>query len=105
MLYEFRDRMLPDVEGLDALPRPPGAVREMRLADLCTGCGDCAAVCPNQIIELDKERLPVVISIQSCGLCGLCADVCTHGAIEFTRETRSGLTRVLQAEASNGPIF
>ncbi|MGR3697363.1 MAG: 4Fe-4S binding protein [Roseovarius sp.] len=28
------------------MPRPPGAVREWRLADLCTGCGDCVEVCP-----------------------------------------------------------
>ncbi|WP_297541437.1 4Fe-4S binding protein [Roseovarius sp.] len=28
------------------MPRPPGTVREWRLADLCTGCGDCVEVCP-----------------------------------------------------------
>lgn len=78
--------------------RPPGAVSEARLQDLCTGCGDCAAVCPKHIIGLDDARLPVVTGMRACGHCGLCADICMHGAIELTEQTRCGLDTVLLRE-------
>lgn len=99
MWYELRERSLPETEVQAILPRPPGTVREWRLTDLCTGCGDCVAVCPKEIIALDHEQLPVVIAINACGRCGLCADVCTRGAIELTRETRLGLERILREDA------
>ncbi|ARE84230.1 NADH-plastoquinone oxidoreductase subunit [Roseovarius sp. EC-HK134] len=98
MWYELRDRSLPSSEGHAVLPRPPGTVREWRLADMCTGCGDCVAVCPKAIVALDKEVLPVVTAIDACGRCGLCADVCTRGAIELTKETRLGLERILKGD-------
>ena len=98
MWYELRDRSLPSSEGHAVLPRPPGTVREWRLADMCTGCGDCVAVCPNSIVALDREVLPVVTAIDACGRCGLCADVCTRGAIELTKETRLGLERILKGD-------
>lgn len=79
--------------------RPPGALGENRLRDACTGCGDCAAVCPQDIIALDIARLPVVTGMGACGRCGLCADVCMQGAIELTEETRDGLDDVLFREA------
>lgn len=105
MVYELRNRILSGVSDSNLLPRPPGAVREMRLAEQCTGCGDCVAICPKQIITLDEDCLPVVNSMQNCGHCGLCADVCTRGAIEFTRETRSGLKHILQAEANDRQVL
>jgi len=84
--------------------RPPGALVEKQLRDACTGCGDCAAVCPQDIIALDIARLPVVRGTGACGRCGLCADVCMQGAIELTEETRIGLDAVLCREArSRGP--
>ncbi|MBQ0751941.1 MAG: 4Fe-4S binding protein [Roseovarius sp.] len=98
MWYKMRDRSLPSSEGHSVLPRPPGTVREWRLADLCTGCGDCVEVCPKAIITLDEERLPVVTALEACGRCGLCADVCTRGAIELTRETRLGLERMQKSD-------
>jgi ferredoxin len=70
-------------------------VRDWRLADLCTACGDCVDVCPKAIISLDDERLPVVTALEACGLC---ADVCTRGAIELTRETRLGLERMQKSD-------
>lgn len=100
MWYELRVRSLPGSEGHGVLPRPPGTARERRLAELCTGCSDCVAVCPKQIISLDEERLPVVSSLDACGRCGLCADVCTRGAIELTKETRLGLERTVKEDAS-----
>ena len=46
MWYDLRDRFLSSSDAHSVMPRPPGEVREWRLADLCTGCGDCVAVCP-----------------------------------------------------------
>lgn len=94
MWYDLRDRFLSSSDAHSVMPRPPGTVREWRLADLCTGCGDCVEVCPKAIITLDGERLPVVTAPHACGQCGLCADVCTRGAIELTPETRLGLERI-----------
>ncbi|MEQ9258439.1 MAG: 4Fe-4S binding protein [Roseovarius sp.] len=82
--------------------RPPGALKEPALEDKCTGCGDCAAVCPQEIISLDAHSLPVMTSLDSCAKCGLCADVCMMGAIELTLETRLGLARLKSAETKIG---
>ena len=98
MWYKMRDRSLPSSDAHSVMPRPPGAVREWRLADLCTGCGDCVEGCPKAIVALDDERLPVVTTLEACGRCGLCADVCTRGAIELTRETRLGLERMQKVD-------
>lgn len=85
--------------------RPPGTAGQRLLEERCTACGDCAEVCPQEIVSLDGDRLPVVTDMEACGRCGLCADVCTHGAIELTRETRTGLRRVLRAEAQGLMAF
>jgi electron transfer flavoprotein alpha subunit len=44
----------------------------------CTGCGNCAAACPFNAIEIanDKPRIN-----EKCTLCGACVDACPFGAI------------------------
>ncbi|MEO1138513.1 MAG: 4Fe-4S dicluster domain-containing protein [Pseudomonadota bacterium] len=76
---------------------PPGTNAAV-LSDLCMGCGDCAAVCPSDLIALDADRFPVVSALENCGRCGLCADVCSHGAIEFNDATLAGLRMTLATE-------
>lgn len=47
-------------------------------AKLCTGCGMCAAVCPNSIIEIDgfnNDGEPV-IDLMRCNKCDRCLDCC-----------------------------
>lgn len=78
--------------------RPPGALSFVEFADRCTGCGDCEAVCPAELIFIGPGGLPQLRSVQGCGHCGLCADVCTHGAILFTARMQDGLKRVLAEE-------
>ena len=84
----------------DAVPaapmRPDGALPEWAFEEACTGCGDCADVCPKQLIQLDAENRPVLTHTNQCSRCGLCADVCMMGAIEFTPLTRRGIARVKQ---------
>lgn len=76
---------------------PPGTPRA-DLEDLCVGCGDCVAVCPSALLELDPEDLPRLLDGDACGCCGLCADVCSFGAIRFTPQMLSGLQRTLRTE-------
>jgi MinD superfamily P-loop ATPase len=65
------------------LLRPPGSAPDMLLRERCTSCGDCAEVCPKEIIHLDAEGHPAIDpSGAVCTGCGLCGDVCSHGAIE-----------------------
>jgi nitroreductase/NAD-dependent dihydropyrimidine dehydrogenase PreA subunit len=48
----------------------------------CLGCGDCLAVCPNEVLGLDGDRARVV-GDRSLS-CGHCAAVCPTEAIQVT---------------------
>ncbi len=70
--------------------RPPGAADESCLAGLCIRCGNCAKVCPAQIItyDTDQQRLlgflaPVLdYSADYCREdCVACGGVCPSGAL------------------------
>lgn len=58
---------------------------------LCTGCGECAAVCPTRAIHLEKrlvEKLPEVLSLSNvdplrCTGCGSCAVACPVKAVSI----------------------
>lgn len=86
-------------------PRPPGALSpDERFLDACTGCGDCAPVCPvDAIIMLrqdDGRLLPAVHP--SAAACQLCADLpciaaCPDGALvapSAPDQVRMGIARV-----------
>lgn len=56
--------------------RPPWS-REASIARHCTGCGDCAAACPEEIIRLDERSRPVVsFAERECTFCGACVAAC-----------------------------
>ncbi len=46
----------------------------------CTGCGACAAVCPQECI--DTAKIPAVIDQHRCLHCGQCAKICPAQTIE-----------------------
>ncbi len=46
---------------------------------LCTGCGKCVEVCPNNAITIDDDKHPIDYS--RCVACGTCRDNCSYGAL------------------------
>jgi ferredoxin len=55
---------------------------ELPLLDVtvCTGCGDCVAVCPTDCLEL-KGRIPWLPRPGACVSCGLCVLICPVQAL------------------------
>jgi ferredoxin len=49
--------------------------------DKCTGCGQCALVCPHGVFVMDGNRAKVV-DRGACMECGACALNCAFGAID-----------------------
>ncbi len=57
----------------------------------CTGCGVCAANCPQHCITVKKkedQRQPEIYTVNygMCMFCRICIDVCPFNALEQTQE-------------------
>jgi coenzyme F420 hydrogenase subunit beta len=54
---------------------------------LCTGCGTCIALCPNEAIELtinEKKGFYVPeLNEGKCNNCGICYEVCPGHSVDF----------------------
>ena len=48
--------------------------------NLCTKCGACAGVCPEDALQRQEGELPVIDRVRCTG-CGVCANACTYGAL------------------------
>jgi glutamate synthase (NADPH/NADH) small chain len=64
--------------------------------DRCTGCGNCADICPNQAINMieiaemvpkagEKNERPE-LDYGRCCFCGLCVDICPAGSLRLSRD-------------------
>ncbi|MFP4605079.1 MAG: FAD-dependent oxidoreductase [Bacteroidales bacterium] len=64
--------------------------------DTCTGCGNCADICPNEAINMieiaeleanpgEKNERPQ-LDYGRCCFCGLCVDICPPGSLKLTRD-------------------
>jgi len=64
--------------------------------DKCTGCGNCADICPNVAIEMveipglearagEKSERPR-LDYGRCCFCGLCVDICPPGSLRLSRD-------------------
>ncbi len=51
--------------------------------ELCEGCGDCVAFCPNDCLGLESTQGKITAYIESedCTQCRVCESVCPNGAI------------------------
>ncbi|MHC1630722.1 MAG: DNA-directed RNA polymerase subunit D [Methanotrichaceae archaeon] len=54
---------------------------DIQISDACDGCGKCVEVCPQNILEIEANRVKVTDPI-SCSLCKLCELECELGAIK-----------------------
>ena len=62
----------------------------------CTGCGNCADICPNVAIEMvefpdlkpspGKKNERPRIDYGRCCFCGLCVDICPPGSLRLSRD-------------------
>jgi len=62
----------------------------------CTGCGNCADICPNQAITMieqpDMETVPgkknelPQVDYGRCCFCGLCVDICPPGSLSMAKD-------------------
>lgn len=55
--------------------------------ELCTGCGTCAALCPNESIKLiiNKKKGIYIpeLNEEKCDNCGICHEVCPGHGVDF----------------------
>jgi NADH-quinone oxidoreductase subunit I len=65
-------------------------LRDETGATKCTACGLCVRACPNNSLQVEKERDPetgkfrlrsYVYHFERCTLCGLCVDTCKFSAL------------------------
>ncbi len=64
--------------------------------DKCTGCGNCADICPNEAItmievpeiepEAGKKNERPQLDYGRCCFCGLCVDICPPGSLRLSRD-------------------
>jgi glutamate synthase (NADPH/NADH) small chain len=64
--------------------------------DACTGCGNCADICPNEAItmveipdikaEPGKKNERPKLDYGRCCFCGLCVDICPPGCLRLSRD-------------------
>ncbi len=71
----------PKKAALTIVPRfPAPGTFEVKV---CTQCGDCAVVCPEEAIH-QNEKGAYYVAPDECSLCMICVDECPEGVV-FTR--------------------
>ncbi len=81
-------------EGKEPAPRYRGF--HLNDWDQCTGCGNCADICPNEAITMievpeiqpepgQKNERPQ-LDYGRCCFCGLCVDICPPGSLRLSRD-------------------
>ncbi len=64
--------------------------------DKCTGCGNCAEICPNEAVtmveipeieaEPGRKNERPKLDYGRCCFCGLCVDICPPGSLRLSRD-------------------
>jgi ferredoxin-type protein NapF len=76
------------------IPRPPQAQEEPLFTRLCSGCGDCATACPNQIIRMEHGLARLNLEHNHCDLCLACTTACETRALVAELPAMTGLVPV-----------
>lgn len=64
--------------------RPPWALGESSFRSLCTGCGDCVAACPAQVLKRSEDGYPVFDpALGECTFCQECVKACAPLALNL----------------------
>ena len=70
--------------GTSAL-RPPWALAEAAFVDACTRCDDCAAACPEKIIQSGRSGFPEIsFTHGECTFCEACVEACPTRALSMS---------------------
>ena len=57
-------------------------------AELCTGCGICAKICPKDCIRMNEHGIAYLAYPEDCALCVFCEMDCPVGAIYVSPDLR-----------------
>lgn len=57
------------------------------VSEECTGCGDCAGICPFFAVETDDVA---VVDLEKCMGCGVCVGACESGAMSLVLDPSRG---------------
>ncbi|MHA1513054.1 MAG: DNA-directed RNA polymerase subunit D [Candidatus Hodarchaeales archaeon] len=49
----------------------------------CTYCGDCADICPRDIIKVENNKI-IAENVINCSLCNQCVDICETDAVSIS---------------------
>jgi ferredoxin len=53
-----------------------------RIANKCTHCGACTAVCPTGALSVERPEMKVAFDQKKCSICELCVSACPTRAME-----------------------
>jgi len=73
-----------DLEAPIENARFPALERTATGSTRCTGCGDCAPVCPSQCLTVagvDDVPTKFALDLGACIGCGRCIEICPHAAL------------------------
>lgn len=67
-------------------------IEEVVKTDLCTGCGTCVSICPNDAIKLTKNNVKGIyipkLNKEWCNNCGICYNACPGHSVDFKELNR-----------------
>lgn len=64
-------------------------IEKVVTSGLCTGCGTCAGICPQQAVAMAKNQSKGIyipeLDAEKCNQCGICLEACPGYSVDFKR--------------------